>query len=78
MKTARHRYYQLLVLIFEKYGYEVITSNDYRTLYICKNPCESASIPFTNLEQILEKEELDDYIKDVVPIHIASWKLLIV
>ena len=78
MKTARHRYYQLMVLIFEKYGFEVITSNDYRTIYVCKNPCDSASVPFLDLEKVLMKEELDDYIKDVVPVHVAAWKIVVV
>lgn len=77
MKKARHLYYELICLIFEKYGYEVITSNDNKTLWVSKNPELVKSIPFTELEDILEKEELSPYINDVLPIYISSWKIIV-
>ena len=77
-KKTRHLYYELVCLVFEKYGYEVITSNDHKTLWVSKNPEVAASVPFTELEEILEKEQLDEYINDVLPVYISSWKIIVV
>ena len=77
MKKARHLYYELVCLIFEKYGYEVITSNDNKTLWVSKSPELVKSVPFTELEDILEKEQLSPYINDVLPIYISSWKIIV-
>lgn len=77
MKKARHLYYELICLIFEKYGYEVITSNDNKTLWVSKSPELVKSVPFTELEDILEKEQLSPYINDVLPIYISSWKIIV-
>lgn len=77
MKKARHLYYELICLIFEKYGYEVITSNDNKTLWVSRHPDLSKSILFTELEDILEKEELSPYINDILPIYLSSWKIVV-
>lgn len=77
MKKARHLYYELVCLIFEKYGYEVITSNDNKTLWVSKSPELVKSVPFTELEDILEKEQLNEYINDILPVYISSWKIVV-
>jgi hypothetical protein len=77
VKKARHLYYELICLIFEKYGYEVITSNDNKTLWVSRHPDLSKSILFTELEDILEKEELSPYINDILPIYLSSWKIVV-
>lgn len=77
MKKARHLYYELICLIFEKYGYEVITSKDYKTIWLTKNPNVAKSICFTDIEEILEKENLHAYINDVLPVYLSSWKIIV-
>lgn len=75
MLETRRCYYQLIVAILEKYGYEVTTCSDFKTLYVARHPEQAKTIPFTDLELIFIAEELQDFIDDVEPVHIASWKV---
>ena len=75
MLDARRCYYQLIVAILEKYGYEVTSCSDFKTLFVSRHPEQAKSIPFTDLELIFVAEELNEYIDDIEPVHIASWKI---
>ena len=75
MLETRRCYYQLIVAILEKYGYEVITCADYKTLYVQKHPGSGLVLLFTDLEAIFLAEEIDALIDDIEPVHIASWKI---
>ena len=78
MKKARHLYYDLVVSVFEKYGFETIICPDYKTLYVSKHPDCMASVPFTAIEEIFLREELDEFIDDISPIHLSSWKIVVI
>jgi hypothetical protein len=75
MLETRRCYYQLIIAILEKYGYEVITCSDYKTLYVQKHPESGMVLLFTDLEAIFLAEDIDAFIDDVEPVHIASWKI---
>jgi len=75
MLETRRCYYQLIIAILEKYGYEVITCSDYKTLYVQKHPESGMVLLFTDLEAIFLSEEIDAFIDYVEPVHIASWKI---
>lgn len=77
MRKVSNSWFHLVCLIFEKYGYEVIPSNDHKTLWVIKTPDLAAAIPFTKIEEILDKEELGDYIVDILPTYLNSWKIVV-
>ena len=74
MKT-RLCYYSLVIAILEKYGFEVITSNDFKTIFVTRDPEGHHKIIFTDLEKIFRDENLDGFIDDIEPVHIATWKI---
>ncbi len=75
MLETRKCYYQLITAILEKYGYEVTTCADFKTLYVQRHPENGLVLLFTDLEAIFLAEEIDAFIDDVEPVHIASWKI---
>lgn len=75
MLNTRRRYYYLIIAILEKHGYEVTTCRDFKTMYVHKNPNDNKTIIFTDLEKIFFHEDIDDFIADIEPIHIAAWKI---
>ncbi len=75
MRKQKRLQFEFVCLIFEKYGFNVIPAQDNKTIWIVKSPDLAAAVPFTDIEEILEKEELDAYIKDILPIYLNSWKI---
>lgn len=75
MLETRRCFYQLIVAILEKYGYQVITSADFKTLYVSRYPEHVSGVPFTELEKIFQAEDLDEYIDDIESVHVSSWKI---
>jgi len=77
VKRVKSVYYELIVSIFEKYGYNVVESSDKKTMYVSKHPSPQ-SVPFTEIEELFLKENLDEYIDAISPVHIASWKICLI
>lgn len=75
MKKQKRVHLEMVCLIFEKYGFNVIPAKDNKTVWIVKSPDLAAAVPFTDIEEILEKEQIETYISDILPIYLNSWKI---
>jgi hypothetical protein len=78
MRRVKSIYYELIISVFEKYGFHVIESSDRKTLYISKHPSPTHSVPFTEIEEVFLKEGLDEFIDGISPVHIATWKITVI
>jgi hypothetical protein len=78
MRKVKSIYYELIIAVFEKYGFHVIESTDKKTIYISKHPSPSSSVPFTEIEEVFMREGLEEYIDGVSPVHIATWKITVI
>lgn len=75
MKKARSLYTEFVRLVFEKYGYTVTLSKDKKSLFI-SGPFDSTQhVPFSDIEEIIEKEALDIFLAEVEPVFISSWRI---
>lgn len=78
MRRIKSIYYDVIVSIFEKYGYEVVTSLDRKNIYISKNPELNETIPFREIEDIFIKENLSQLIDDIYPVQVSTWRVTVI
>lgn len=67
--------YESVVSVFEKYGFNVVTCVDQRTIILSGMLGKRGSVPRTTIELIAESEGIEIYLADIEPIRVAGWRL---
>lgn len=71
----RKQCYEAVVAIFEKYGFNVVTCADQRTITLSGLSGKRGSVPRTTVELIAQREGIDVYVADIEPIRVAGWRI---